>query len=609
MEDAGRLPFAQRQSALREPHGKQDGHSHRDVENVFILTAVRRSLLLLGTAVQVEDVDLVEGRHQGFAHAAVSDAVDVAVVGDEADNAVAGLLDTPLGKPDELDEVVVEVQLLLVQVLFIVVEQAENPLVAVHPSEVGVGRIAQDNHDGQLSLDLGGGIGLLGNPVCEKTVAAPGGLLQGVREEDAEPLVGAETVAGLLQLHAQFKMGNGIRRHEDFKAEQPVQQVFLHIAVPLAALTGKPGENMGQNKVKECGGPDGGIEDERMIVGQPIGTVEPALQQPVHRPHNILDHRFRGVTNTALVAHLGVVDGKESFIEVNDRIFLALALAEVPQDLRHVRMTKQIYEVLDGPGNGIRHVHTGDFGKKFAKEGIRFGQSESRHFTGELPVRGGVNASGKEAVGQRLRKHVGKLGFFEVGDQRLPESRQPVVQPRGTRRHDRAIGFPGLFDELTFGLFGFVLERGNDQIADDPRRAGHVSSKLPGRTYGQSRFVVEGGQKLFEFLAAVRQGPDAFLAIDICNSDGQTFLSRCIPAKLKVIGENPVRQRRIPFELVSIGSLAAFHLVKTYADVLCLNMTDRNSLPGDVEIGRAAGYPAGFVRGVDIFSAGFQKRL
>ena len=49
------------------------------------------------------------------AHAAVGDAVQVAVVGDEAENAVAGLLDPPFGEADELDVVIVEVQLLLVQ--------------------------------------------------------------------------------------------------------------------------------------------------------------------------------------------------------------------------------------------------------------------------------------------------------------------------------------------------------------------------------------------------------------------------------------------------------------------------------------------------------------
>jgi len=33
----------------------------------------------------------------------------------------------------------------------------------------------------------------------------------------------------------------------------------------------------------------------------------------------------------------------------------------------------------------------------------------------------------------------------------------------------------------------------------------------------------------------------------------------------------------------------------------------RNSLSGDVEIRRAAGNPAGFVRGVDVFVAGLQE--
>ena len=58
--------------------------------------AVGRRLLLLAVAVQVEDVDVVEGLHQALAHAAEGRVVQVAVVGDEGQDAVAGLLDAPL---------------------------------------------------------------------------------------------------------------------------------------------------------------------------------------------------------------------------------------------------------------------------------------------------------------------------------------------------------------------------------------------------------------------------------------------------------------------------------------------------------------------------------
>jgi len=62
--------------------------------------------------VEVEDVNLVEGFEQAFAHPAVREAVQINIVGDEADDALAGLLDAPLRPADEFDEVVVEVDFL-----------------------------------------------------------------------------------------------------------------------------------------------------------------------------------------------------------------------------------------------------------------------------------------------------------------------------------------------------------------------------------------------------------------------------------------------------------------------------------------------------------------
>ena len=59
-----------------------------DIEDIFVFRAVRRSLLLLDVAVQVEDIDLLEAAHQGLAHAAEGRIVEPRVVGDDADDAV-----------------------------------------------------------------------------------------------------------------------------------------------------------------------------------------------------------------------------------------------------------------------------------------------------------------------------------------------------------------------------------------------------------------------------------------------------------------------------------------------------------------------------------------
>src|SRR3972149_12127039 len=119
--------------------------------------------------------------------------------------------------------------------------------------------------------------------------------------------------------------------------------------------------------------------------------------------------------------------------------------------------------------------------------------------------------------------------------------------------------------------------------------------------------MVEGVEELLEFLVAVRRGLDAAFAVQVGHPDGQTFLAGCIPAELQVVGENPVRQRGVPFELLSIRSFAALHLVEIDADVLRLDVAYWDSLPGDVEIRRAASDSAGVVRGAAVLVASLQE--
>ena len=93
-----------------------------DVEDVFVFRPIRADLLFLLAPVKVQDVDVGERLHERLTHASMGDTIDVGVVGDECEDARAGALDSPLGEPDELDEVVVQVELLLVQVLLVIFE-------------------------------------------------------------------------------------------------------------------------------------------------------------------------------------------------------------------------------------------------------------------------------------------------------------------------------------------------------------------------------------------------------------------------------------------------------------------------------------------------------
>ena len=85
-----------------------DRHPLLDVEHVLIFAAVRGALLLLGVAVQVEQEYTREGIDQTFAHAAKGRVVQVAVVGDKANHAVAGAVDRPLREAEKFYVVVIQ---------------------------------------------------------------------------------------------------------------------------------------------------------------------------------------------------------------------------------------------------------------------------------------------------------------------------------------------------------------------------------------------------------------------------------------------------------------------------------------------------------------------
>ena len=59
-----------------------------------------------------------------------------------------------------LDEVVVEVDFLFLEAALVIVEQAEDEVIAVLPAKVGIRRIAEDDEDGAVTFDGGSFVGL-----------------------------------------------------------------------------------------------------------------------------------------------------------------------------------------------------------------------------------------------------------------------------------------------------------------------------------------------------------------------------------------------------------------------------------------------------------------
>ena len=151
------------------------------------------------------------------------------------------------------------------------------------------------------------------------------------------------------------------------------------------------------------------------------------------------------------------------------------------------------------------HVHAGNLGKQLAKERIGLRQVVRRHFARERLARRRVDPRGEQAIGQRLREHVGKLLFVEVGDERFAEGSKPVVQP---------------------ALFLLVLERADDQIADDARHARHALGKLLGGGDGQGRLLEKRGEQLPQVSARPRA---AGLSLPLASSSASRTVSRFSP--------------------------------------------------------------------------------
>ena len=82
-------------------------------------------------------------------------------------------------------------------------------------------------------------------------------------------------------------------------------------------------------------------------VGEAVGEAELSAQELVHRAHDVGDHRTRGVKDAAAHLLLLVVGGEEVLVEVDDRVFLGVPVAEVADDGLHVGLVEEIHDLRD----------------------------------------------------------------------------------------------------------------------------------------------------------------------------------------------------------------------------------------------------------------------
>src|ERR1700682_6012890 len=78
-----------------------DSHALLNIKDILILCSVRRVFLLLAISMQVKHVNFIEALHKTLAHSTESGIIKVAVIGDECQDAITGLLDAPLRETDE----------------------------------------------------------------------------------------------------------------------------------------------------------------------------------------------------------------------------------------------------------------------------------------------------------------------------------------------------------------------------------------------------------------------------------------------------------------------------------------------------------------------------
>src|SRR6266496_5704110 len=89
-------------------HKDADSYSLLNIKNVLIICSIRRLLVFLTITMQIKDINLIKALHKALAHASECGIIQIAMIGNEGKDAITSAFDTPLGKANKLDIVVVQ---------------------------------------------------------------------------------------------------------------------------------------------------------------------------------------------------------------------------------------------------------------------------------------------------------------------------------------------------------------------------------------------------------------------------------------------------------------------------------------------------------------------
>ena len=157
-----------------------------------------------------------------------------------------------------------------------------------------------------------------------------------------------------------------------------------------------------------------------------------------------------------------------------------------------------------------------------------------------------------------------------------------------------------------------MFKRLADEVAYNLRRSCHPLREVPGRFNRERRLLEEKLQEPANLIVTVRMDFDFLLLLCVIRSklSGQSALTRNVPVERKVVRQNPGRQTYlVTVELCTVRALALFNFGQWSANVFGFDMTKRNILARDVEVGRTARNALWFIRGDDSLGKRLQKGL
>ena len=140
-----------------------------------------------------------------------------------------------------------------------------------------------------------------------------------------------------LQKDAEVQVRNRIRCNENLKTDEPLRQVLVHVTPPNAAAIGCHDmlPNAAQHFHQETTRAGSRIQNERVLISEPIRLAEFRFEQRIHRADNVRNHGLRRVVDTSLHAPPRGIFSEERLVKVNNRI--CGMRARVKRRAKHLR--------------------------------------------------------------------------------------------------------------------------------------------------------------------------------------------------------------------------------------------------------------------------------